>query len=562
MTARTADTPTTIIADNPVQQTRIILARTLLIFLLVSTLVLVILNVLSTGQLVASDGISLAFAAVFGGFIYYINRPNLTNIIISLTLAYITSLSFTVAATDSILIAMFGLAVVSAALLGSRLTYYLVFAVIGLRLIFHVTGVMTTVESAGGMNAENAIGGLVLGAIPLLFGVLIRYFTQVLESTVTSANRNAQLLEASAIIGQEITGMFNADDLLQHAVRVIRDRFGYYHVQIFLVNDQGTYANLQVGTGIIGQQMRERGHRVAIDSRSLIGRVILTGEPLTTNNAQSDRDNIINEMLPYTNAELAVPIKDGDIVIGVLDVQSVRTGLMSRTEIQALEVMAAQLGTATRNARLFAEQERSMREQQRLFIEAETNLREIERLNRQLTGQAWDEHLHGGSNVTGVTLGDNRFEPANDWSDRMIEASKRRRPVRDRQDDKTIISVPVELRNEVIGAIEVETGQNDEYTAELLEAVANRLAISLDNARLFEDAQASSAQEQRVSEIVTQFQSVTSIEELLQITLEGVFQTLGAERGSIRLRQIPVAGVDVVDVSAENGHTQNGGTSA
>src|SRR5690606_26051157 len=102
------------------------------------------------------------------------------------------------------------------------------------------------------------------------------------------------------------------------------------------------------------------------------------------------------------------------------------------------------------------------------------------------------------------------------------------------------VAVPVVLRGEVIGAIEVEPSEEIEAanTVEMMQAVAQRLAISLDNARLFEEAQAATAQEQRINQIVTRYQSANSVDDLLRITLTELSQTLGAQHGAIRLGNI------------------------
>ena len=82
-------------------------------------------------------------------------------------------------------------------------------------------------------------------------------------------------------------------------------------------------------------------------------------------------------------------------------------------------------------------------------------------------------------------------------------------------------------------------GINQEDTIDMVRAISQRLAVSLDNARLFEESNEASAQEQRVSEIVTQYQSASTVDELLQVTLQGLAETLGADHGAIRLGLLP-----------------------
>ena len=104
-------------------------------------------------------------------------------------------------------------------------------------------------------------------------------------------------------------------------------------------------------------------------------------------------------------------------------------------------------------------------------------------------------------------------------------------------DEKVIVGIPIILRREVIGVIEVETGieGKSETFLETLTAVSQRLAISLENARLFEETQKATLQEQIINEIGLQFQSATTLDDLLQITLQEMQDILDVESGSIRL---------------------------
>jgi GAF domain-containing protein len=82
---------------------------------------------------------------------------------------------------------------------------------------------------------------------------------------------------------------------------------------------------------------------------------------------------------------------------------------------------------------------------------------------------------------------------------------------------------------------------------EMVQAVAQRLALSLENARLFEETQQAASREQRINEIVGRYQAVTSVDELLRYTLTELSQTLGAERSAIRLGKVNANG-------SSNGH--------
>ena len=99
------------------------------------------------------------------------------------------------------------------------------------------------------------------------------------------------------------------------------------------------------------------------------------------------------------------------------------------------------------------------------------------------------------------------------------------------------IAAPIILRGQVIGVVEVEPGIDvrEDDTIEMVQAVASHLAISLDNARLFEEAQETAVQQQHINEIVGQYQSATTVDDLLQIALSELGETLSAHNGKIRL---------------------------
>lgn len=362
-----------------------------------------------------------------------------------------------------------------------------------------------------------------------------RFFINQAERSADEAKANSTLLQAVAETGEILAKLLNMNTLLPRAVELIQERFGFYHVQVFLLDETNEYASLAASTGATGQKLLERRHRLAVGSKSVIGQVTLSGKPVIARD--TDAIYFRNELLPNTRAELALPVMDGDKMIGVLDVQSRRVDAFGPEAVQALQVMANLLGTSIRNAIFFEQQERNARETKRLFLESESNLREIQRLNQQLTGQGWENYMRNRRQSSGVTLDAERIVADDRWTEAQVKASETRQPVTDHSNGAAVIAVPVMLGGEVIGAIEVESDNTskENETVEMVKAIAQRLAISLDKARLFEESQEATAQEQRINEIVARYQTVSSVDDLLQITLAELSQSLGARRGAIRL---------------------------
>lgn len=404
-------------------------------------------------------------------------------------------------------------------------------------------------------------------SVQLLISFSFRYFISIMEKAALEARRTGSLLEASADIGQMLARILNEDELLQRAVDLVRDRFGYYHVQVFRVDDDERYALLEASTGQAGAALLARRHRLLIGSRSVIGQVTSERKPVVVRDTARTIGHAFNDLLPDTRSEIAVPILDGDSLLGALDVQSLRPNAFSNNELQALVVMANQIGTAIRTARLFQQQQHSVEENKRLFMNAENNLREIRRLNQNLTRENWREYLIGRERLTGVTMTGQAFQPGAEWTPRMVEATQNRKPVGYSDDQQRILAMPINLRGEVIGAIEVQTLPNtrEDDVLEVVQAVADRLAVSLENARLFEETQEATANEQLIGQMARDFQSAGTIDELLQVALSGIASTLGADNAMIRLGQLPNGAFNQA-MGLPNGHNrdrthtdQNGG---
>lgn len=525
--------------ETVIQRLRIQLGQVLLAFLMVVGLL--IGASISLGNVDISSmslGGSAVIAVVAGILLFLLTRRLYVNTILNIILVVFLVLSFGIEDFNVLIISSF-LTAIAAALLAPRVGYYIINGLIIALIIWFGLTRFNVLENTA--NLVLSLGTLSIGLVPIVVGILIRYFTATLESTANDAQRYANLLEASANIGQNMSQMLELNELLSRAVEIVRDRFAIYHVQVFLVDEEQTYAYLTASTGDVGQQMLARQHRLTIDSNSVIGRVAQSSEAIIARDTDRESGHAFNELLPDTRSELGLPIKDNQGVIGALDLQSRRSNAFTETEIRVLQVIANQLATAIRNARLFANQERNLQENKRLFIDSETNLREIQRLNRQLTKQVWQDYLVTNRRVEGVTLTAQGFRNRAEWTDSMNEAGQRRRPIRSQEGEIQRVAVPIELRGEVVGAIEIETHTKREYDdmVEMVQAISQRLGVSLDNARLFEETNEATAQEQRIGELVSRYQSAETVDDLLKITIEGLAETLGADLASIRLGVIP-----------------------
>lgn len=530
-------------ADTVVTKLRTRYTQFLLIVLILSPIVTILLEM---GQPVTSPltPIFLPLIVVCITLLYLVTRRRFATFAMEVTVLLLLVLTFGI--SDSVdqvlpLISLLLLAAISAAVLARPFFFWMMQGLLIMRLLWHALIVLTSEQNLMDGLVVHFSAFVLLALIPLMAGAIVRIFTNALVSIARAAQRNARLLQAGADVSQMMAQVVEQDDLLTRAAEIIRDRFGYYHVQIFLLDAEQRYAYLQASTGELGERLLERGHRIPIDALSVIGRVVQAAEPIVANQTATDPNHVTNERLPNTRSELALPITDGKEVLGALDVQSTRPNAFTDDEVRALDLITIQLATTLRNARLFDQQEQNVQANKRLFIESEMSLREIQRLNRQLTQRVWDEYLETRREAQGLTLREGDLVVDTAWTDRMKQARLRRRPISEVEGDVIVTAVPIELQGDVVGVIEIETPKHyeTEELRDMMQIIAQRLAITVENARLFEETQQATAQEQRIGQIVAQYQSANTVDELLRLTLKGLAETLGAEEGAIRLGTLP-----------------------
>jgi signal transduction histidine kinase len=173
------------------------------------------------------------------------------------------------------------------------------------------------------------------------------------------ARQRATQLEAIAELGRRITSILDFDELLSQVVELIHHILGYYHVHVFLVDEVSKEAVFRAGSGEAGRLIEKRGGvRLKIGEQGIIGWVAGSGLPLLVNDVSQEPRYVPNDALPATRSELAVPLKIGQRVIGVLDVQNDELNAFDpEDDVAILQALGDQVAIAIENARLFEELE-------------------------------------------------------------------------------------------------------------------------------------------------------------------------------------------------------------
>ncbi|HET9914336.1 MAG TPA: GAF domain-containing protein [Anaerolineales bacterium] len=328
-------------------------------------------------------------------------------------------------------------------------------------------------------------------------------------------HRRAEQLEALAQVMQTITSVRDLQKLLPQITAVISEKFGFYHVGVFLIDDAHQYAILSAANSVGGSRMLERRHRLRVGEEGIVGYVTSTGEPRIAMDVGKDPVFFNNPDLPETHSEMALPLKSGDLVMGALDVQSTETGAFQDEDVQMLSLLANQVSLAIENARL--------------FDETRTALAEAEAISRQFTREAWGR-LPAEHNLVGYRYDVAGAIPLNEPIDLTEQA---RGKSQGKQTEASQIVVPIELRGETIGNLVVQSpsaGRLNQDQLDLIKAVAERVALSAENARLFEETTRRAERERLVSDITGKIRSMNDPQTMIQTAMEELRKALGATR--------------------------------
>ncbi|NWF64217.1 MAG: GAF domain-containing protein [Chloroflexi bacterium] len=184
--------------------------------------------------------------------------------------------------------------------------------------------------------------------------------------------RRNEYLAVSAEIGKLVTSILDLNTIFSRTVKLITDRFGFYHAAVYIVEETGFNAVLKEGTGEAGTQLKMQEYALQLNDKSIVGSVALTGRELVVNNVQENPLYQFSPLLPETRAEAALPLRIGSRVIGVIDIQATQVNAFNEDEISVLQTLADQVAVAIDNARSFE-----------LSQQAVMEMREIDRLKSQ-----------------------------------------------------------------------------------------------------------------------------------------------------------------------------------
>ena len=173
------------------------------------------------------------------------------------------------------------------------------------------------------------------------------------------AERTMLLGTASDIAGQ-VNAILDSDELLNTVISLLKERFGLYHVHVYMLDEDAKELRLQAGYGEPGRILLEQRHKISLDqAQSPIARAARTREIVAVNDVTQEPDYVPHPLLPNTKSEVAVPLivpsPTGDQIWGIFAAQHDKVHYFTPVYLNVFSTLARQIATALQNAALFEE---------------------------------------------------------------------------------------------------------------------------------------------------------------------------------------------------------------
>jgi GAF domain-containing protein len=347
--------------------------------------------------------------------------------------------------------------------------------------------------------------------------------THELSEANQQIQSRAMRLQIISEISQEIS--VNLDkkprELLTGIADSISEKLGFYHVGIFLFDQNREYTVLRAANTNSqgGQRMLERRHQLKVGGTGIVGYVSQSGRPRIALDTGTDAVFFNNPNLPATRSEVALPLKYGANVIGVLDVQSTLPSAFKEEDATLLSTLANQIAIVINNMLAGPN------------LPGQKSYKIDDPLIRKQT-QGGYSYLPDGTISEAAAQGNPTLEKA-------IVSGETSMLARPSKGNPAVLAVPVKFREQVIGVIHIQAADDHRRWTEdevmLVQSISDRAALAMENARLFEETARRADQEEAIAHVTSQISASIDFKHILQTTVQELGQALGVSRSFIQM---------------------------
>ena len=332
-------------------------------------------------------------------------------------------------------------------------------------------------------------------------------------ATTAPTEVSTEVLTTLSEIGEEVNASLDLDEVLARSAALIKKHVDYEIFGVLMVEGNGAYLKHRFSIGY-PKELAENLH-IPI-GQGITGTAAATGHPVRVSDASKDPRYI--NAIESVRSELAVPLMLLGKCVGVLDIQSRHLDYFTREQQSILTLLASRLAVAIENARLF----------QRVRAQAETllllnevgretsSILDVEELLRRAAEQIkrvidyqilslmlYDDdqkvfrhrvdvkHGHRVQGKMRVAASEGIVGAAAALKEAVVvpDVTVDPRYLMVNPETRSELAIPMLHKGKVIGVLDLESPQTNYFTddhVQTLSILAANLAVSLENARLYE----------------------------------------------------------------------------
>ncbi len=304
-------------------------------------------------------------------------------------------------------------------------------------------------------------------------------------------NRRNTQLQASARITHQLVEIHDTPTLMNTAVHLTAEEFGYSHVGLYILDDEKRNAFLQAASSETGIALIAQGYTAEMDKHNSFIRVVEREKPyLISNNTEATF--VADSNFPQTQSRIILPLIVRSNVIGLLDIHSEKPGAFDQDSVEILQSLGSLIAISMDSSRL---------------------LNDTREAASQLEALASQQSLGAWKKFTETRMPAYQYTPAGV------------RPLLSefRKENAEEMRIPLSVHGQKIGAIALRRKDNSkEWTKrehELAKEIAVQIALAVDTNRLLEETQKVAAKERTISEISVKIGGLVDIDNILQTAI-------------------------------------------
>ncbi len=347
---------------------------------------------------------------------------------------------------------------------------------------------------------------------------------ELAQANESNAHR-AILFESIARIARSVTSLDDQSVLLHSVAEQIGQRFNYEYVALHAASGPrreetrvAVYDQSAAGSASLASDS-------TFDPDTLAGVVFASGLARTVFNEEADAVFFSTPAWASFNSQIALPLIAGERVVGVIHIFSKRTRAFDTAEVFTLSILADVVSNALEGSKQFQQTRASLDKSVSAYSEE--------------LAQAWGRFKRE-EGVVGYRYSGGVSEPLHPQRGNpsivTIAETTRVDVTAEGKEARARMVVPVRLRGEALGNLEINMPAGHVWSdddIEIVETVAERLALSMENARLFQSSANRAERERVVADITAKIRQTNDPQAMIRTAIEELQRALGVNRVEI-----------------------------